>query len=122
LPHPTAQNRRLGEIALGNRAMGTSSARFQSFRHGGKRFGHILDPRTGLPAEGVLSATVLAPSATLADALSTAFYILGPEGAREYCERHPEISAILLMPSTSGDGCEIIAVNVPEGHVLPCGE
>lgn len=116
LPDPMARKRRIGEIALGDRALGTSSSRFQSFRHEGKLYGHILDPRTGRPAERVLSATALAPLATLADALSTAFYVLGPEGTREYCVRHPEISAILLIPSANAAGCDVAAVNVPEGQ------
>ena len=47
----------------------------------GKRYGHILDPRTGWPAEGVFSTTVVAPTAAEADALSTAFYVLGIESA-----------------------------------------
>ena len=47
-----------------------------------------------------MSATVIAPSAALADALATAFYVLGPEGAGAYCERHPEISALLVLPDS----------------------
>ena len=112
LPHPFRPKRRLGEIRLIDRALGTSSSRFQSFRHEGKLLGHILDPRTGRPAEGVLSATVLAPTATLADALSTAFYVLGPEKLCEYCGNHPEISAILLVPSACQGGCEIITAGL----------
>ena len=46
----------------------------------GRRFHHIMDPRTGMPAQGsVLTATVLAPDATTADALSTALLIMGPQ-------------------------------------------
>ena len=42
---------RLAEVRLSNRGLGTSAAQFQSFRHQGRRYGHILDPRTGQPAE-----------------------------------------------------------------------
>ena len=45
----------------------------------GRRIGHILDPRTGEPAAVFGSATVVAPSALVADILSTAFFVLGPE-------------------------------------------
>jgi thiamine biosynthesis lipoprotein len=62
----------------------------------GRKLGHILDPRTGWPAEGIASATVLAPTAAEADALATAFYILGVERARAYCEGRPEVGAVLL--------------------------
>ena len=93
---PLRDQRRLGQVELHDRALGTSGAQFQSFRHRGRRYGHILDPRTGWPADGVLSVTVLAPTAAEADALSTAFYVMGPEAAMDYCRRHPSIAAILF--------------------------
>jgi FAD:protein FMN transferase len=107
IPHPWKTDRRLAEIKLGNRAIGTSSSRFQSFRHEGKRYGHIIDPRTGRPAEGLLSATVLAPSSALADALSTAFFVFGLEKSLAYCQNHPEIGAVLLTSSVRGGGVEV---------------
>ena len=70
----------------------------QYFVHDERRYGHILDPRTGHPADAVLSTTVLAPTAAAADALSTAFYVLGPEGAQAYCAGHTEVAAIVLCP------------------------
>ncbi len=107
LRDPLRPQQRLRELRLTNRALGTSGAQFQSFRHRGKRYGHILDPRTGWPAEGVLSATAIAPSATFADILSTAFYVLGPEGALAYCRQHVEIAAILVCPASRGGGVEV---------------
>jgi thiamine biosynthesis lipoprotein len=62
--------------------------------------GHILDPRTGRPAEGMRMATVTAPTAAEADALATAFFILGVDRARAYCEKHPQIGAVLLPQAT----------------------
>jgi thiamine biosynthesis lipoprotein len=94
--HPLRRNKALAEVRLRDRAMGTSSAAVQFFRHKGRRYGHILDPRTGWPAERVLSATVLAPTGALADALSTAFFVAGHEKAKAYCQSHPGIAAILL--------------------------
>ena len=107
IPHPLKADRRIAEIRLRNRAIGTSSSRFQSFRHQGKLYGHIIDPRTGRPAEGVLSATVLAVTSALADALSTAFYVLGPEKSLAYCQLHPEVGTVLLTPSSRGGNLEI---------------
>ena len=69
--------------------MGTSGAAFQRFEAGGRVYGHILDPRTGEPAIGPASVTVLAPTAAEADALSTAFYLLGPEAAAAYVGEPP---------------------------------
>jgi thiamine biosynthesis lipoprotein len=45
----------------------------------GRRIGHLLDPRTGAPANDFGSVTVMAPSALIADVLSTAFFVLGPQ-------------------------------------------
>jgi FAD:protein FMN transferase len=83
-------------LRLCNRGMGTSAITHQHFMHEGRKLGHLLDPRSAWPAEGMLSATATAPTAAEADALATAFFILGPEGARSYCAAHPEIGAVLL--------------------------
>jgi thiamine biosynthesis lipoprotein len=55
-----------------------------------------LDPRTGRPAEGIYTATVVAPTAAEADGLSTAFYVMGAEEASAYCSAHPGIGAVLV--------------------------
>ena len=59
---------------------------------------HILDPRTGLPAEGHLAAWVSHPSAAVSDALSTAFMSMSTKEARRYCDRHPDVWALLITP------------------------
>lgn len=105
--HPLRPERRLAELVLQDQAAGTSGAGFQFFRHAGKRYGHILDPRTGMPAEDVFSVTVVAPTALLADALSTAFYVLGFDGAAAYCDRHPEVGFLMLLPAKSGSAVEV---------------
>jgi thiamine biosynthesis lipoprotein len=102
----------LAEIRLRDRALGTSGSGSQFFFHQGRRYGHILDPRTGRPADVVLSSTVLAPTAALADALATAFFVLGLEGATRYCARHPEISALLVMPDSRAGATTLHRVNL----------
>lgn len=105
--HPRQTGKRLGVVRLHNRALGTSGGQFQSFRYRGHRYGHILDPRSGMPAEGVLSTTVTAPTAALADALSTAFYVLGPRPSLDYCQKHPEIGMILFSLAQEGGDVEM---------------
>jgi thiamine biosynthesis lipoprotein len=61
---------------------------------------HILDPRTGRRAEGHLAAWVSHPSATLADALSTAFMAMAHKEVRRYCRVHPEVWALLITPKS----------------------
>lgn len=92
-PHET---RRLGTIRLRNRAMATSGATNQYFDYNGRKFGHLLDPRNGSPAEGIALAMTLAPTAAEADALATAFYVLGAVETEAYCCHHPEIAAVLV--------------------------
>lgn len=87
---------RRGLLHLRNRAMATSAITYQHIEHEGRKLGHLLDPRTAWPADGMLSATVTAPTAAEADALATAFFILGVEKARDYCEQHPYIGAVLI--------------------------
>ena len=97
-----------------DRALGTSGVQFQSFRHEGRRYGHLLDPRTGWPAEGVLSTTVLAPTATLADALSTAMFVMGPRKALDYCRTHPEIAVIIVSPGPYNGDMEVRAAGLSD--------
>ena len=61
----------------------------------------MIDPRSGIPATGVLSASAVAADAATADALSTAFLIGGPALAQRYCESHRRTMALLTL-----DGCE----------------
>jgi thiamine biosynthesis lipoprotein len=94
--HPWNSSQKLVTVSLRDRAMATSAATYKHLIHQGKKLGHILDPRKGWPASGVASATAIAPTATQADALATAFYILGLEATSQYCRQHPEIAAVLL--------------------------
>jgi thiamine biosynthesis lipoprotein len=85
----------VARIRLAGVSVATSGAGEQYVMADGRRYGHVLDPRTGWPASGVRSATVITPSAATADALSTALLVAGPELARRYCETHPQTLAIL---------------------------
>jgi FAD:protein FMN transferase len=96
--HPLRQSDTLAEVILRNQALSTSGAGTQFFIRRGRRYGHILDPRSGYPAEGLYSATVLAPTAAEAEGLSTAFYVMGPERAGQFCAARPEIAALLVAP------------------------
>lgn len=117
--HPLRPEKRLGLLRLGNRAMSTSGSATQSFHHQGQRYGHVLDPRTGRPATGVLTTVAVAPRAATADALSTAFYVLGVEGTESFCRRHREIAAIVVCPSGRGGSLDMHAFNFEGGDWMP---
>lgn len=104
---PLRPERRLAEIVLRDEALSTSGSGTQFFEHEGRRYGHLIDPRTGWPTEGLFSATVIAPTAAEADALSTAAYVLGIEGTQPLCDRRPGMRALLLAPSCE-DQAEVV--------------
>lgn len=101
LSHPTVPNFRLAEFKLRDQALGTSGTGRQGFFHQGKRYGHIIDPRTGWPTDHVLSSTVISPSAALSDALATAFFVMELDEIESYCKDHPEVAALLVAPGKS---------------------
>lgn len=116
---PLRPRQRLGTVRLVNQALGTSGSQVQFFRQGGARYGHILDPRTGWPAQGMLSATVVAPTAAEADALSTAFYVLGPSESAAYCAQHPEVGAVLTFCEAETERLQTTVLNLPPERWQP---
>jgi len=96
LRDPRVKSRRAGVLSLSGAALSTSGSQEQFFEHQGNRLGHIIDPRTGWPASGVASVSVIADSAAVSDALATAFFVGGPELAEKYCASHERIMAIMF--------------------------
>lgn len=70
----------LGIIRIDSGAVATSGDYENYFEVDGLRYHHLIDPQTGRPARGQVSATVIAPTAVLADAWATALFIMGEEG------------------------------------------
>jgi thiamine biosynthesis lipoprotein len=99
---PRAARRVLARVRLRDAALGTSGAGEQFVQTDDGRFGHVLDPRTGWSAQGVLSASVVAGSAETADALSTAMFAGGVPLAGRYCASHDGVLALI----TPDDGTE----------------
>jgi len=96
LRHPHDPEHYLAEIHLRDRALATAGGATQFFEQESQRYCHILDPRTGWPVEGMLSATALATTAAEADALATAFFVMDVDAVRQYCRVHPDIGAVLV--------------------------
>jgi thiamine biosynthesis lipoprotein len=83
---------------LRNYSLSASGSYEKFFKIGGKTYCHIMDPHTGWPVENMLSTTVLAPSGTQTDALSTAFFVLGVDSSRPYLAIHPNLTAVFYHP------------------------
>ena len=115
--NPLLTRRRLGTLILKNQAMSTSGSNTQFYRCQGRRFGHILDPRTGWPVDGMLSVTVLADCAAVADAVSTAFFVLGVEKAVACCDNLPEVGAVLIPFPRKGARVRPTVVGIPPEQI-----
>lgn len=112
--NPLFPTERLATIVLRDCALSSSGSGVQSFRYEGRRYGHILDPRTGVCADELLSVTVLAPTAAEADALSTAFFVMGVENALRYCDNWTHIGALLIPPPRRGRRLEPVVRGIPD--------
>ncbi len=65
----------------------------------GRRYSHIIDPRTGIPSQGIVSCTIFASKAELADAIATAVFVMGVESGLFLIDQLPDIEAILIDES-----------------------
>lgn len=92
--HPREDGDVLGWTTLRSGGISTSGDAERGFWKDGVRYGHVIDPRTGWPSQGVVSVTVLAPDAETADALSTALYVLGPAAGKALLGRYPGAEAL----------------------------
>ncbi len=83
-------------------AVATSGDYVRHFTVAGRRFGHIIDPRTGYPVDnGVLSVSVVAPHCTFAGILSTAAFVLGPREGLEMMGLCPGVEGAIITTANS---------------------
>ncbi len=114
LRHPLRPEQRLAECRLVDAAFSTSGSATQGFTANGVRYGHLIDPRTGRPASGLHSVSVLAPTGAEADALSTALYTLGSDAGADYCRARPDIQALFVGPSDKAGSVRIQGVHLDD--------
>lgn len=96
----------VGIISVGETAVVTSGGYQRYFIQNGVTYQHIIDPSTGRPAESdLLSVTIVCSDGTMADALSTALYVLGESGAKNYYETYGDFEMILV----TDDGRTIVS-------------
>lgn len=86
----------LGGVRLRNQALATSGGYFRGVDVAGRRYSHILDPRSGRPVEATLSVSVVADSAMTADALATACSVLGPAESLALIEQIDDAACLLI--------------------------
>jgi len=92
----------VGTIVLRNEAVATSGDYENFVEIGGKRYGHIIDPRTARPVDTPLSVTVVAPTGLASDALSTGLFVLGAERSKEAVAALPRVKALFAVRRDGG--------------------
>ena len=92
---PNHQNQYPGFIALNQGAVSTSGS-YEIFYGSDRMFHHIVNARTGKSPNTSVSVTVTAPTATEADILSTALFVMSPQEALDYTSKHPSIACFII--------------------------
>ncbi len=88
-------------VAVTDQAVATSGDYLRNFQFNGRRYGHILDPRTGYPAQNDCRAvSIIAPSCTIAGLLSTSVCILGAKEGLQLVELHPGAAGVVTTETT----------------------
>jgi thiamine biosynthesis lipoprotein len=98
IQHPRQEGRLIGSVAVSGQSVVTSGdyQRFFTDRQGIRRH-HILDPKTGFPAQsGLISVTIVTEKSLAADALSTVVFVAGLERGLDIVKRYPQAEAVLV--------------------------
>ncbi|MBI2559506.1 MAG: FAD:protein FMN transferase, partial [Planctomycetes bacterium] len=103
--HPRQKDAVLGYFELTDGAISTSGDYEKFFTIDGKRYTHIIDPRNGKPVENMISVTVLAKTATQADALSTGVFVMNYKEGLKLIEKLDGVEAILIYEGVAANGC-----------------
>ena len=96
ITNPLNKKKSFGLLPIKNGAVVTSGNYEKYVILNGKRYSHIIDPRTGYPTNGIISATVFAPKAELADALATSVFVMGVEVGINRINQLPNIECIII--------------------------
>ena len=108
----------IGVLSVENQAVVTSGGYERYFEENGETYIHIINPRTGYPADGdLLSVTIVSRDGTLADGMSTALYIMGYEKACQFWRQHREEFNVILV---TDDGKIHISENLKENFQTEC--
>ena len=114
VPDPFDRTRKISTVKLRDQAISTSGSYEKFFELGGRRYCHVMNPRTGMPVEGVLQSTLIASEGAMTDAMSNALFVVGNEGKALLTE-FEDVSALSVL--TDGPGQRILKWNWPDAAV-----
>lgn len=119
LQDPADERALFATLELADKAVITSGAYERNFEQDGVVYHHIIDPRTGYPAEnGLSSVTIVSDDGTLADGLSTALFIMGKESAVEFWRSHRNDFDMVLL---ADDGAVTVSAGIADALALSDG-
>jgi thiamine biosynthesis lipoprotein len=95
---PMAPDKISMAVQLKDQALSVSGSYEKYFEMGGRRYSHIMDPRTGRPVEGVISVAVITDTGTEGDALDNVFYVQGVKWSRKSLPKFPVRKVIFFLP------------------------
>ncbi|MBX2923229.1 MAG: FAD:protein FMN transferase [Chitinophagaceae bacterium] len=114
ITHPIDIGRLFAIVPLHDGAVVTSGSYEKFVEFNGKRYAHIINPKTGYPATGLCSVTVFGASAELANGLSTSIMVLGKKAGLRLLRRFPEMRCIMI----ADDGSYSSTPNLPLSQYL----
>jgi thiamine biosynthesis lipoprotein len=97
--HPRLPDEVITRLPVVDEAVSTAGDYERFFEEDGKRYHHVINPRTGKPTEGILTVTVIGPDGTMTDGLDTAIFVMGAEPGLKMLEKYPEYEAIIVDSS-----------------------
>ena len=104
-------------ITLSNAAVSTSGDSRQFLVIDGRRYSHLIDPRTGSPVEGRSSVSVIAPTGMLADSLASAVSVLGPKEGTELVERIEGVAARTIWQASESEPTTVVESKSFRAHL-----
>jgi thiamine biosynthesis lipoprotein len=123
LRDPYDPSRSYAYLVLPPGGLSTSSYYDRSVEIGGRRYGHVIDPRTGEPISGMASVSVYSSEGVVADIIATGLFVVSCRSmdcreAAEIVERYPELNAIIVPEPPSGDNALVTVTSRMRPHVV----
>ena len=110
IQNPRSIEKVMATISISDSAIATSGDYEKFFFHQGKRYHHILNPKTGFPAEGCQSVTILSKEGMMADGLATAVFVLGTKKGYTLCQTLQDVECLIV----DGEGGTVITPRFKE--------
>ncbi len=120
IPDPQHPGQAASTVLLKNESLSTGACTEKYFIKDGHRYCHIFNPHTMRPVEGMLQTTVIDPSATDSDALSTVAFVLSPQESARFFAARPHARVLLFTQGTSAPSCLAVHWDYPSSELASC--